>query len=621
MNEWTRQQPGAGSVDDLRYAAGLRRSKAETLRGTTVPAVERAATAAGAQWSSVTAVAFTGAVAATTADIQNLVNSLEIDAAALDRYATTIEQIAGESHALEAKARGIHSDVGSWNRSLDRLTAEAATPGAPLGPSSEIARVDDLLEGAASKLALIEAQRDELVARRESADRECIASLTGLESRGQLGRMDAISTETTPAAALALLAGLSAAEIRAALAMNPNLADLVARAAPEDVAAWWNGYNLDGDAGTPASEHLALIAAMPAVIGNLGGVAYWARDKANRIQLAAEIKAAKADIARTRAEAATQRPYAVNLELPQQKLDALLNIKDALDTRSGVERQLVGLTDDNPPLAQIAVGDLDSAENVTYAIPGMSATTADMSGWTAAAQNLYLAQHAVDGGTAHSVVAWVGYETPPVPGYPDFNFGVLHGDYADTGAGNLIRDLEGFNATREGRDVSLNVVGHSYGTTTATLALYRSDLNVDAFVSIGSAGIEPVIGTADSVQADTFYAGQAQDVIPQLEAGDGDQWAWTGREGSGRANPMDDSFGATTFGTNGIDGDPAKNPVTDHSTTMKAPDFGYLDRRTESLSNVAFATTGQPERMSVHTPPQMTDTQRMLLEGMRGPSL
>lgn len=66
---------------------------------------------------------------------------------------------------------------------------------------------------------------------------------------------------------------------------------------------------------------------------------------------------------------------------------------------------------------------------------------------------------------------------------------------------------------------------------------------------------------------------------------------WTQNE-SLRQHPVDPSaaeFGAQVFGT---DGDNGMYPVTDHSALMPSEDgWGYFDRGTESLQNIARATT------------------------------
>ncbi|MCT1395463.1 hypothetical protein M4D51_06960 [Microbacterium sp. p3-SID338] len=48
---------------------------------------------------------------------------------------------------------------------------------------------------------------------------------------------------------------------------------------------------------------------------------------------------------------------------------------------------------------------------------------------------------------------------------------------------------------------------------------------------------------------------------------------------------------------------------------LTAEGDGYLDRGTESLYNVALATTGQGERVSAYVPPEATPFQEAMMNG------
>ncbi|MDQ1215477.1 pimeloyl-ACP methyl ester carboxylesterase [Microbacterium arborescens] len=174
----------------------------------------------------------------------------------------------------------------------------------------------------------------------------------------------------------------------------------------------------------------------------------------------------------------------------------------------------------------------------------------------------------------------------------------------------MVTALEGFAALRP--DAQLNVVAHSYGSTTAAAALSRPGVHVDSLAIVGSAGLPATIDSASDLHADQVFAGQAQDVMSIDPAG-GDQWAWVGRLTEEHpVNPIDPSFGAKGFsvaGTNGM------NPVTDHA--VSAPEGnGYLDQDTESLLNVAYATTGQNEKISAHVAPDRTPFEQALISGI-----
>jgi hypothetical protein len=416
------------------------------------------------------------------------------------------------------------------------------------------------------------------------------------------------------------LATLGADEMARMLAEHPDWPVLLRDhpPAPQDVAAWWR--NVD------ASHAAALITGASLIIGNLEGVAYRSRDLANRTTLTHEIDEARAAIETevNRADPAWGPEYGVGggkearLKHLRERLDNLLNIEAALQSANDRDpRYLVSLTDDRPPLAAVAIGDLDMADGVTYAVPGMGTTTRDMVGWSQGAQYLCDDQKRIDPSRNLAVVAWIGYVTPPVPG-SEGAFEVMGNEYAQSGARRLSLALGGFAATRTD-DPSLNVLGHSYGTTTASTALTLPETpRVDAFVSLGSAGLPSWIDSAGDLNADGVYAGQARNVVPLVEDGQGDQWAWTGRTSLMHpVDPTSASFGARTFG---VDGDNGMQPVTDHNVlVMPGEGWGYLDPATESLRNAALATIGRGDAVTDAAPKALTKVQQELMDILNTP--
>lgn len=381
-----------------------------------------------------------------------------------------------------------------------------------------------------------------------------------------------------------------------------------------EVAALWAQL---GWSSSRRQDVRALPLPVLARLGNLEGVAYWARDAANRTVLDARITEAEQEVETLQSTIAYDNGTAWSRA--SENLEALRNIRSAAHKAPGAgagDRFVVSLSQDVPPLAAVSIGDLDEARNVTWAVPGMGSATTGMTGWAASAQNLYEKQK--DTGPAeHAVIAWMGYEAPPVPvisGSPDP--GVLFNGYAEPGGGHLADSIEGLSAAR-GTDVpTTNVVAHSYGSTTAAFALTKQGVHVDTFTTIGSAGLPNSIDEASDIHADGVYAGQARNVwaVPGDEKGD--QWAWTGRLSPEHGvDPTEPSFGAHPFGADGLEGEPERRGVKDHG--VSTPDGeGYLDLNTESLANVAFATTGHPELMTEYVPKGPTDFERELLEQM-----
>lgn len=120
----------------------------------------------------------------------------------------------------------------------------------------------------------------------------------------------------------------------------------------------------------------------------------------------------------------------------------------------------------------MSIGDLDDADNVTWAVPGMGSSAATLPDWARSAQTVQDKQTQLDDDRRHAVVAWVGDKAPAVAASS-----VFATDLASAGAVNLDRALNGFTAVRS--DADLNVIAHSYGTTTAALALARPGVHVD----------------------------------------------------------------------------------------------------------------------------------------------
>ena len=372
---------------------------------------------------------------------------------------------------------------------------------------------------------------------------------------------------------------LSPARIPDFLASHYGLAPEALDRDPAVVAEWWRGL-------TDTAQY-RLTVRMPAIIGNLAGVDFAARDEANRTQLARDIAAAL--------ELSTYHPTDA---VAATQLAALRAIEGALAS-STVPRLLIELTSDQPPLAAISVGDLDSARVVTFAVPGMGTYTTDMQLWTRAAKNIYDAQ-ASAGASGQAVVAWVGYRTPPV------GVEATRDAYADRGAQLLRRDILGLRASREGGlQPVVNIVAHSYGTTTAAKALAPA-LDIRTFVMLGSAGVDRSIRSVADLAAENVFSGEAA----------ADTQARWGRVD--RTDPGTVQFGATHLH---VDGNSAKGllPVTGHEPIVHSPwnddlasaawtkysdadtraylyadhmaSFGYLDPGTQSLAAVGVATT------------------------------
>ncbi|MFE4469340.1 alpha/beta hydrolase [Leifsonia sp. NPDC056824] len=360
---------------------------------------------------------------------------------------------------------------------------------------------------------------------------------------------------------------------------------------PAQVAEWWSSL-------TPGARRKYLTE-QPGVIGAMDGVDAGSRSAANRAELARFATALKAigkgdpgyDAAQVKLRAVeairrTLGPHPENREPPRQLL-------------------LLDLAGTNPKAA-ISLGDLDTADHVTYNIPGMMTTVAkDMSAWTSASRNLYVEQQrfaARKGASGRvAVVAWLGYDAPGDVAQVGAN------DSARVGGKSLAAALEGTLASRgwPERSKHLSVVGFSYGSTVAAEALKLA--SAGTFASVGSAGIRlerkpPRDGPIDrtgliprpvplNVPRGGISAGQSS----------ADAVATVGRLAGGRADPAE--FGAVPFST-----DNARTPegqdtagTTEHAATVHASNpkaYGYYDNGTSALHNLAAHTMGYPNAVA-----------------------
>lgn len=179
---------------------------------------------------------------------------------------------------------------------------------------------------------------------------------------------------------------------------------------------------------------------------------------------------------------------------------------DAVDQalRNAPETYLAQLRVPDDPhqqvLAAVAVGNPDTAANVSVTVPGVGSTTrGTLPGMVTEARNLQSEEmrQLKNAGKPTSVaaIAWMGYEPPPNP-LDTATAGDLWQTMTDgqarAGAGDLSRYLQQVRANNPSGH--LTVLGHSYGSLTASLAL--QDLNahgahpVNDVVFYGSPGLE-----------------------------------------------------------------------------------------------------------------------------------
>ena len=350
-----------------------------------------------------------------------------------------------------------------------------------------------------------------------------------------------------------------------------SLAALIASHAPAtDVANWWA-------TATPA-QRVSLLASSPEALGNLEGVPYEVRDAANRSYLSVTIASLESQIASGSVGRAASQDLQAQLHMLQQ-------VAAAIETGdSGLQRTLINLDVNDGGRAVIAVGDLASAEYVSYLVPGMFySVDSEIGSWAGAADQLaadqaawleklapnqYGAGSGTDATSAVATVAWIGYQTPTV-------VNVASLDLAREGRDALTESLRGLDALRAGEQPYVSILAHSYGATAALLALQENDVTVDALAMVGSPG-----SPAESVG--------------ELKVRDGNVWvadaSWDPVSSTGvfGSQPLSDEYGAHHFGVNG-----ALDPITGKSLAGSVGHVDYFTDGSESFRNMALIGIGR----------------------------
>lgn len=256
-------------------------------------------------------------------------------------------------------------------------------------------------------------------------------------------------------------------------------------ATPEQINAWWDGLTEE--------QQIALIAAHPDLLGNTDGIPARARDEANRTLLAQDLailRLREADGTLTDEEA----DALVNAEAAEEAL-ANLTGPNAVDpmTREPVQTQLYiydlhAFGGDGK--VAIAVGDLDTADNVSVQVPGLGTDAGSIGTHAERALNVYSASRFADPYASTASLAWIGYDAPDNVPWEEGGADWLEvsGESAATEGGEeLADDLDGLRASADGRS-HLTLIGHSYGSTTAGHAATDHDIDVDDIVFPGQPG-------------------------------------------------------------------------------------------------------------------------------------
>ncbi|WP_406023481.1 alpha/beta hydrolase family protein [Nocardioides sp. NBC_00850] len=370
---------------------------------------------------------------------------------------------------------------------------------------------------------------------------------------------------------------------------------------PKAVKAWWDGLTEEQRAG--------MTAAYPEIVGNTDGIPAADRSDANTISL-------DRDLAELGAIPEDQRT-----DDEQTRYD---NAKAADVARDKIERSRDPMTNENydaqvyiyDPMAfggdgrvAMAVGDLDTASNVSVSVPGL---TTDMESSQSNAEDVINLHQAAsfEGGTSTATMFWIGYDAPSGAD----SAGVAAEGMATAGGERLADTLDGLNAMRSD-DFHLTAIGHSYGSTTVAHAMTDGRPDVDDVVLLGSPGAGDDADSADDLgvgSGHVFVGTNSEDLVGRLG-----QTGWVSPAAVGAGvltgplggvvaqmagaglghNPAEDDFGAVRFQAESTSRGSIPN-IDDH--------VKYYDHDSESLANMAHIVNGQYDEVvragQVHDP-------------------
>lgn len=347
---------------------------------------------------------------------------------------------------------------------------------------------------------------------------------------------------------------------------------------PADVAAIW--------AGLTADERQELFERYPGFIGNLEGVPYDVRFDANRAVYRQTVgdgpygEPLDSQLAQMGRELGPEFAGELLMFHPFEQPQATAAVVYGADIVRDSSGRIV-----SDPLA--------GATNVNTLVGGMFSSLDDLSAWGQSARDLnMIAGLYGDSGTRSVTIAWYGYDSPDLA--TEHTMGS-----ATEGAARLTSTLQGLDQ-EVGSRVTTSVIGHSYGSTTAFLAVGGADgdLGVDRLIAIGSAGVPDDYHASWTGDDPMDYSG----VEIYASRAPGDIIAEYGQASSfGHGADPADIPGATTFESDGgtvpsLSGGREEAAGTPgHAAHDGGNTFwgwweegnGYLSRDSESFRNIA----------------------------------
>ncbi|MFI5502849.1 alpha/beta hydrolase [Nocardia asteroides] len=359
-------------------------------------------------------------------------------------------------------------------------------------------------------------------------------------------------------------------------------------------AAWWSGLT--------DTEQREVIARHPEWIGNRDGIPATARHEANVAMLSTERQRLQERLTTLDTNIANHPTGGLftnedaERDLVKEKLASLTEIEKLLKENPDQGKLLLLDTSGERVKAAFAIGNPDTADHISVAIPGKD-TTVDRSMHGMVGEAKALREEAIGGlrfqgetDPQVAAIAWIGYETPDAAGgtpwdskksldnWVEGSAGAASEDRMRAGAPKLASFLEGLDAASTSSDPHITTLGHSYGSSTTALALQQLQQEgkpvVDDAVFLGSPGLFAEDAAGLGLRPGHAYLAEADD-DPVADAG------WYGSDPSfGRFDNLSTKDGLAYDGS-------SRSGVTGHSD--------YPHSGTITSYNFAMVVAGHPE--------------------------
>lgn len=289
---------------------------------------------------------------------------------------------------------------------------------------------------------------------------------------------------------------------------------------------WWDSLS-------PAQQQ-QMIRERPDDIRNLWGLPSEVRDPLNREALDQDISTAQQEVDELRdeldqymARGSGSDAWYAGLAAAQSRLNTakrdLSTLENTLTAATGQDRMLLeyDLSEELPEVA-IAIGDPDTADNVSMTVGGYTTNVHDsVIGKADDALSLHNAASLLARGEDHATIAFLGYQHPQKTDV----LGVGTNSLAFEESTKVENAIRGIAMTNDAPDVNVSLFGHSYGSTTSGIAAQNLAADgqspIDNLALYGSPGIpevDPEPGTVRDFLFEPFVDEHIMRDVPDTDA-------------------------------------------------------------------------------------------------------